>query len=116
MKGYRREDRVSELLLEEISSIVLRELKDPRVKGITITHVQISADLQHARVFYISTFSSSQDVEKGLYSSAGFIRRELKKRLRLKYIPELKFIYDDSFDYGNKIDQILKDLKGDDSE
>ena len=116
MKGYRREDRVAELLLEEISSIVIREVKDPRVSGVTITHVKVSPDLHHAKVFYISSMGNQLEAGEGLANSAGFIRYELKKRLRIKYIPQLTFVYDDSFDYGERIDRILKEIGSEDEE
>ncbi len=116
MKGYKREDRVAELLLEEISSIVIREVKDPRVNGVTITHVKVSADLQHAKVFYINSLGDQFEAGEGLKHSAGYIRYELKKRLRLRYIPQLTFIYDDSFDYGERIDKILKEIESEDEE
>ncbi len=111
MKGYRREDRVAELLLEEISAIVMRELKDPRVSGVTITGVKVSPDLGYAKVFYISTFGNNDEAGEGLRHSAGFIRYELKKRLSLRHIPQLNFIYDDSFDYGERIDRLIEEIE-----
>ncbi len=116
MKGYKREDRVAELLMEEISSIILRDVKDPRVTGVTITHVRVSPDLQHAKVFYIKSFGEGEDAGEGLTKSAGFIRFELKKRLRMKFIPHLTFVYDDNFDHADRIDRILKEISSDDEE
>ena len=99
---------------EEISEILLRELKDPRIGFVTITKVAVSDDLRQARVYY-SVFGGEEEKEasyKGLESATGYIKRELGRRLRLKYMPEVTFLFDDSLEYGEHIEELLRSVKG----
>jgi ribosome-binding factor A len=106
-----RKNRVSELILQAISDIIRLKIKDPRVQGITVTHVDMSADLKSARVYFSSlTDGKVEDHQKGLEAAVGFIRHQLGQELDLKYIPELTFHYDTSFDNFSRINRILKDL------
>lgn len=80
----------------------------------TITGVDVSVDLRVGHVFYcVLDPDRQQQAQQGLTSAAGFLRRELSRELRIKHIPELSFIYDESFDYGSKIDEILEKLEKD---
>lgn len=107
-----RKDRVAGLIREAIADIVVLRIKDPRVLGITITDVRLSADLKTARVYFSSlTDDKAEDHRQGLESAQGFIRRELRRELDLKYIPELSFFYDTAFDHSLRINKILKDLQ-----
>lgn len=112
--GYKRSDRVGDLIREEIASMIQRgEIKDPRIGFVTITKVGMSRDLKNARVFF-SMMGTEEEKEKsgtGLNSASGFIRRALAKRLRLKYIPKVVFEFDGSIEYASHIDKVLKDLK-----
>jgi ribosome-binding factor A len=114
---YRRSDRVADLLQRDIADLLLRRVKDPRVDGVTITGVKVSGDLQHARVFYCVMGSPKEGgtkaVAAGLEKAKGFIRQELGKRLHMKHLPHLEFHYDTSFDYGDKIESLLKELRKD---
>ncbi len=114
---YRRSDRVSDLLLRELADLLLRKVKDPRVSGITVTGVEMTADLQHARVFYCISGTASQkerkDIAEGLAKAKGFIRQELGKRLHMRYIPQIDFRYDTSFEYGDRIERLLKEVRRD---
>lgn len=111
-----RKDRVAGLIREVISDIVTRRIKDPRVRGITITDVRMSGDLKSARVYFSSlTDGKAEDHQQGLDSAQGFIRRELRRELDLKYIPELSFFYDTAFDHSFRINQILRELEVPDS-
>jgi len=106
-----RKHRVAELLRQAISDIVVHRIKDPRVQGITITDVQMSADLKSARVYFSSLTDGKMDLHlKGLNAAEGFIRRELRIELDLKYIPALAFFYDTSFDNFSRINKILKEI------
>ncbi len=106
-----RKDRVAGLIREVIADLVVFKIKDPRVSGVTITDVRLSADLKAARVYFSSlTDGKAEDHKQGLESAQGFIRRELRRELDLKYIPELSFFYDTAFDHSLRISQILKDL------
>ena len=109
---YKRADRVSDLLREEIAGMLLREVKDPRIGFVTITDVEVSDDLRSAKVFF-SMVGSEKELDratKGLNSASGFIKRKLGKRLKMRYIPDIVFKFDRSLEYGSHIDSILNDL------
>lgn len=112
MLPYKRSQRVSDLLREEIADIIMNKLKDPRVGFITVTGVDITEDLKLARV-YISTLKEEErDVTLEIINSAkGFIRTELSKRVRMKFIPSLTFLVDESLEYGDKIERLLKEIR-----
>lgn len=120
MSSFRLE-RVAELLREVISEVFL-ELKDPRVGFATITNVKVSPDIKYAKVF-VSILGSQNDQDetmKGLNNARGFIRREISKRIRLRHIPEISFIFDESIEKGSEILQliskVIKDDEGKDKE
>ncbi len=117
MAGYRI-DRISEDIKREIVA-VMRELKDPRVQGklLTVVKVEVSSDASFAKVF-VSSMSGIDDAKqavKGLDAATGFIRREVGKRLHLRKTPELKFVADNSIEYGMSIAKMLDDLKEDEN-
>ncbi len=106
-----RKHRVSELLRQSIADIVVYRIKDPRVQGITITDIQMSADLKSARVYFSSLADGKAEMHlQGLTAAEGFIRRQLRLELDLKYIPALTFFYDTSFDNFSRINKILKEI------
>ncbi|TNF55569.1 30S ribosome-binding factor RbfA [bacterium] len=117
MHPYKRSARVKDLIREEVADIIMHKLKDPRLGFVTVTDAQVSDDLRHARI-YMSVFEEEKkDASlKVLNSSARFIRNELGKRIKIKFIPDLTFKLDESITYGAKIDQLLEDIKpGEDS-
>jgi ribosome-binding factor A len=101
-----RQRRLGQLLKQEISDMLLREIKDPRIAFASITSVDVAPDLRHAKV-HVSVLGNERERKSstiaGLRSAASFIRRELGQRLRLKYIPELRIVYDDSIEEGSRI-------------
>jgi ribosome-binding factor A len=108
----KRTVQVAGLLQQEISELLVRKVKDPRLEMVTITGVDISPDLKMARI-YFSRFGSTEDLKKvveGLQSSAGFLRRELGHRMKLRRVPELNFVHDTSFEYGDRIESLLKEI------
>jgi ribosome-binding factor A len=106
-----RKSRVAELLRQAISDIVVLRIKDPRVQGITITEVRMSEDLKSAKVYFSSLADGRvESHKKGLENAGGFIRRQLRQELDLKYIPELSFFYDTSFDNFSHINKLLKQI------
>jgi len=110
---YKRSQRIQELLQEEISKLLQRGLKDPRVGFATITDVELTDNLKHAKV-YVSVMGSKEEKRDsliGLKSATGFIRSWLGKNLSLKYIPVLEFIHDDTADRVEKISRILYELR-----
>lgn len=116
MLPYKRSQRVSDLLREEIADIVIYRLKDPRIGFITITGVDVTDDIKIARV-YVSVLKDEdkKNTLDILNSAKSFIRSELSKRLRMKSIPGIEFRLDTSIEYGDKIDKLLKKI-GEESE
>lgn len=109
---FKRSERVQELLLKEISALIQRGLKDPRIGFATVTTVDLSDNLKHAKV-YISVFGTDgerQDTIAGLTSASGFIRGSLGKNLNLRYIPILEFILDETAEHVAKINKIINEL------
>lgn len=109
----KRAVRVGELLKEEISQIVLREMKDPRIGFVSVTDVEVSGDLRHAKVF-ISVYGSEKEKEEtleGLQQAQGFVRKLVGERVKIHHTPEIIFRYDDSIENGVHISEIIKDLK-----
>ena len=109
----RRSERVNELLRHELSQLIGRDLKDPRLAGVvTVTVVETSNDMKRARVS-VSVMGSPKVKEatmRGITSASGYMRRELAKRLSLKYVPDLSFVLDDSLDQADHIYRLLDDL------
>lgn len=107
-----RVHRVGEQMKKELGDIFQRELKDPRVGFVTVTAVEMSGDLQQAKV-YLTVFGTEEQKEdslKAIAKASGFIRSELGKRIRLRHTPELVFKIDESIEYGSKIEKMLSDL------
>ncbi|MEA3487543.1 MAG: 30S ribosome-binding factor RbfA [Thermodesulfobacteriota bacterium] len=113
--SFKRADKVADLIRAEISDILLRQINDPQVKGITVTSVKVTDDLRQAKVFFVRMGENvcSEETTKGLHRAVGFLRRELGKRLQLRYVPEIKFMFDESFEYGDRIDRLLVEIKKD---
>lgn len=110
----RRQRRVNGLLSEELSELLRRKVKDPRLEGLTVVAVETSPDLKRAHV-YISSLGSQeerQEALRGLQGAGGFLRRELAVRLSLRCIPEIFFHLDDSLERGQRIADLLQRLEG----
>jgi ribosome-binding factor A len=112
MNSFKRADRVADLIRMEISDLLLKQVRDPRIGSVTITGVKVTDDLRTARVFFVELGKDqcSEDVRAGLGRAVGFLRRELGRRLRLRCVPELFFAYDPSFAYGNRIERLLSEI------
>ncbi len=113
MAGY-KSDRVAEDIKREIIAIIRDEIKDPRVQGklLTVIRVEVSGDLSYAKA-YISAMEgieAAKEAAAGLKNAAGYIRREVGQRLRLRKTPELRFVADDSIEHGMSIAKMLNDL------
>lgn len=108
-----RPDRVADQLRAELSTMLSREVHDPGVGFVTLTRVQVSPDLQQARVFYtaLGDDKSRANTARALERVAPFMRRQIGARLRLKRAPELRFVYDESVAGQDRIEQILHDLQ-----
>jgi ribosome-binding factor A len=113
MISFSRSDRVSGLIQKALSEILKRDIGDPRLKMATITEVEVSRNLKLARI-YFTTPDGKQKKDaaiKGFNSARGFIKRILAHEIDLKYMPDIKFFYDDSLDYGEHIDELIKSTK-----
>ena len=113
---YQRSHRVGEMIQQEVSRLLIKGLKDPRIGFVTITAVDVSHDLHYARIFFTAMGDepARTNSQRGLTSAIPFFRRELAKVLRLRLVPELTFQYDTSLDYGNRIESILRDINSGD--
>ncbi|MGB9735715.1 MAG: 30S ribosome-binding factor RbfA [bacterium] len=110
-----RTQRFGTLLKEEITAIILRKVRDPRIGFITINEVEVKPDFKTAIIYYtvIGSEEQKQQTSEALEGMSGFIRHELKmSHLNIKTLPHLFFKYDTSLDYGEKIDAMLKKIKG----
>ncbi|MBT2637094.1 MULTISPECIES: 30S ribosome-binding factor RbfA [unclassified Bacillus (in: firmicutes)] len=108
-----RVNRVGEQMKKELGDIISRKIKDPRVGFVTVTDVQVTGDLQQAKV-YISVLGDEQqreDTLKGLAKAKGFIRTEIGQRIRLRKTPELIFEFDETMAYGNRINSLIHELQ-----
>lgn len=111
-----RAERVGEQMKKELMDIINNKLKDPRVGFLTITDVQPTNDLSLAKV-YLTVLGSDKEREntfKGLEKAKGFIKSEIGQRMRLRIVPDLQFEYDESIEYGNRIERLLQDLNHND--
>ncbi|WP_018922510.1 30S ribosome-binding factor RbfA [Salsuginibacillus kocurii] len=107
-----RAERVGEQMKKELADIFQRQIKDPRVQFVTVTDVEVTGDLQQAKVF-ITVLGEDQTQEEtltALRKAKGFIRSEIGKRIQLRKTPELQFEFDPSIDYGNRIEKLIQDL------
>jgi ribosome-binding factor A len=115
MKPFARSDRVSGQIQKILSEILLKKIKDPRLKNASITDVKLSRDLRIARVYFVISGNKKniEEALEGFKSALGYVKRTVARQLGLRYMPDLKFFYDESFDYGSHIDSVLKALKTD---
>lgn len=109
------EKRVSELVRQHVTELLERDINDPRVTDarVTVTDVEVSQDMKHAKVFYslIGDAQQKADAATGLESAAGWVTRELGKRLRTRNTPHITFEFDQSLEYGDKMSRLLDELK-----
>ncbi|MEG0021851.1 MAG: 30S ribosome-binding factor RbfA [Bacilli bacterium] len=104
-------DRIASNLVKEISYILMTEVKDPDVKFVTVTDCKVTNDLSYAKV-YVTVFNQTRIKEtlSALNNARGFIRHELNDRVDIRHIPELEFVYDESIEYGKKIEKIIDEM------
>jgi len=115
--GHRIE-RVNSLIRQEISELLQRQVKDPRLGSfVIVTEVSTSPDLRHAKIFIsrIGSGEEKQETLSGLAAASGFFRNKLAKRLRLRHIPELSFQWDDSIERGGHLLQLIDEISRDSS-
>lgn len=111
-RGQGRPQKLGDLIQRELSELLQRELRDPRVGMITITGVDVSPDFSHAKVFFTTLDPAHlKDANEGLRRAAGFLRSQLAKRIKLYTTPELRFEYDESVERGERLSRLIDSVK-----
>ena len=120
-KEFSRATRVAEQMQRELADLLMFEVKDPRIGMVTITAVEVTGDMAHAKIFYSAPQAQStqakpnianhaktlQSIQSGLENSAGYLRTQVAKRMLLRTVPQLHFVYDESIDIGMKMAQLI---------
>lgn len=104
---FPRSRRVGEQIRQELADILWREMKDPRIKAVTITAVEVTPDLEHAKIYFSLLSGEPKAVTEVLQRAVGFLRTELSHRMRLRIVPSLKFQFDESLERGNRISSLI---------
>jgi ribosome-binding factor A len=112
MQPSRRPQRLALQIQQEVSLMISRDMKDRRVGFVTVTGVQLTPDLRHARIFISMMGSESEKEEtlEALNHATGWVRHELGQRIRMKFIPEIVFQFDTSQEYGEHIDRLIDEI------
>ena len=104
-------DRIASSFVKEISYILATEIRDENIKFVTITDCKVTNDLSFAKVYFTVLDENRKEATlKSLNEAAGFIRKMLADRVKIRHIPELQFVYDESIEYGKKIENIIEDI------
>jgi ribosome-binding factor A len=113
MEG-KRSEKVADLIHKEISEMLVKTIKDPRIGFVTITRVAVSEDYRLAKVYFsvTGTVEERQRSVEGLNSAKGYVRKELGRRIRLRYTPEIIFKFDPSIEYAIHIGEVIRHIKG----
>ena len=112
MPNTYRTDRIGDLIRTELSTLLLREVRDPRIHHVTVTRVLMTKDLKQARVYY-TVFTNEQgclDANRALRRARSFLKKQLGQRLQLRNVPQLTFLYDDSGEQKNRVARLLDDI------
>ena len=106
-KDYARTDRVAEQIQRELAELVRLEVKDPRVRMLTLTGVEVARDYSHAKVYYTTLDGANKATQQGLERASGFLRSQLAHRMKLRITPQLHFVYDASVERGAHLSQLI---------
>lgn len=107
-RGFQRSERVAEQVRRDLADLIRSELKDPRVGMISLTEVELTPDYAHAKVYFTTlNVEHLDDIQRGLKRAAGFLRRELGRRIHIHTLPELHFVYDASLERGMNLSQLI---------
>jgi ribosome-binding factor A len=110
-RGQGRPQKLGDLIQRELSELLQRELRDPRVGMITITGVDVSPDFSHAKVFFtVLEKQRLEEAREGLRRAAGFLRSQLARRIKLYTTPELRFEYDESVERGDRLSRLINSV------
>ncbi len=112
MEG-KRSEKVADLIQKEVSEMLLKSIKDPRIGFVTITRVAVSEDCRFAKVYFsvAGTPAEKESSVKGLDSAKGYVRKELGRRLQLRYTPEIVFQFDPSIEYAIHMEELIQSIK-----
>ena len=111
MEG-KRSEKVADLIQKEVSRMLVKSIKDPRIGFVTITKVTVSEDCRFARIYFsvAGTVAERENSERGLDSAKGYVRKELGRRLRLRYTPEIVFQFDPSIEYAIHMEELIQSI------
>jgi ribosome-binding factor A len=112
MPTFKRSQRIADRIRKEVADILHRQVGDPRIALITLTGVKVSDDLRNAKIYFVEMGQETckAETQEALKKACGFVRRELGKRLQIRYVPEITFMVDESFAYGSRIDNLIKEI------
>lgn len=115
--GFKRTDRVAEMIQRKLAQLIQREVKDPRLTGmVTISGVNVSSDLSHAKV-YFTVFNEDKNLVASILNGASsYLRTALARTSKLRTVPQLHFIYDESIEYGNRLSRLIDQVNPSDDE
>lgn len=109
-RDFKRTDRISDVMQRELSQIIQKEMKDPRISMVTIAEIKISKDLSFAKVYVSVMFEEkAEETMRTLNSAAKFLRSELAKKIQIRTMPQLTFVYDDTTIKANRISKLIDD-------
>jgi ribosome-binding factor A len=111
-----RSERIADLIRQELARLLREEVRDPRIGFVTITEVDLSPDLKHARVYLTTMGDDAETTLKGLRKAAPFLRRALASGCNLRFTPQLRFLFDESVDTGFRVERLLQEMKGEDED
>jgi ribosome-binding factor A len=113
-----RPDRVADEIRKQLSVLLAREVQDPGIGFLTLTRVKVTPDLQQARIFYttIGDDKARKDTARALGRATPFLRRQIGQRLRLRHVPDLQFMYDESIEQQDRIEKIILDIQAERAE
>lgn len=106
-KGYTRTDRIAEQIQREVAQLLRLDVRDPRVRMVTLTGVEVTRDYSHAKIFYTALDGMSNEVQQGLEHASGYLRSQLAHAMKLRIMPQLHFVYDPSIERGAHLSQLI---------
>lgn len=107
-KDYARTDRIAEQIQRELAELLRLEVRDPRVRLVTLTGVEVARDYSHAKIFYTTMEGKNDKVQQGMEHAAGFLRSRLSHVMKLRIMPQLHFVYDESVERGAHLSQLIE--------
>ena len=113
-----RPDRVADQIRKELSILIARQVQDPGIGFLTVTRVKVTPDLQQARIFYtiIGDEKARKETARALGRALPFLRRQMGQRLRLRHVPELQFMYDETIEQQDRVEKIIQDIRAERAE